>query len=173
MTEKHPTWSMPIGDKGAELIMMPCPGTKEPDLQSTIQQLKEQDVAAILSVMGDEEMARLNAQALPEVCKQNNIQWFNLETGDHKVPDDKALSKWEQYKNKLVDVINNDGKVAVHCKGGSGRTGVGTAMLLLELGWSAEQAVADVQALKPTAFGHELTVAFIKNRAENLKQGAS
>ena len=170
MTVKHPTWSMPIGDNGAELIMMPCPGTKEVDLESTVSQLKEQGVTAILSVMADEEMTKLNAENLPDVCKQNDIQWFNLETGDHKVPDGEALSKWGQYKDKLVEVVNQNGKVAIHCKGGTGRTGVGTAMILLELGWAGDQAVADVQALKPGAFGHELTVEFIKKRAETLKE---
>lgn len=84
--------------------------------------------------MGDEEMAELNAQDLPEICEQNDIQWFNLETGDHKAPDEDTLSQWGKYKDKLVNVINQNGKLAVHCKGGLGRTGVGTAMQLLELG---------------------------------------
>jgi len=44
---------------------------------------------------------------------------------------------------------------------------VGIAMLLLELGWGCDQAVTDVQALKPGAFKHELTAKFIKDRAEN------
>ncbi len=169
MTVEHPTWSMPIGDKGAEIIMMPCPGTKEVDLVSTISQLKEQGVTAILSMMVDEEMKNLHAEDLPELCKQNNIQWFNMATDDHKVPDEESLSKWDQYKDNLLEVINQGGKVAVHCKGGTGRTGVGVAMLLLELGRKGDQAIADVQALKPGAFKHELTADFIKKRAETIK----
>ena len=170
MTLKHPTWSMPAGE--GELIMMPCPGTKDVDLESTVSQLKAQGVTAILSMMAEEEMERLDAAHLPDVCKQNHIQWYNLETGDHKTPDSEALAKWEQYKGKLVEVIRQGGKIAVHCKGGTGRTGVGTAMILLELGWTADQAIADVKALKPGAFAHELTVAFIKDRAETLKESA-
>jgi len=169
MTVEHPTWSMPIGDNGAGVIMMPCPGTKEVDLDSTVSQLKEQGVTAILSMMTDEEMKNLHAENLPEVCKQNNIQWFNMETDDHKVPDEDSLSKWDQYKGNLLEVINQGGKVAVHCKGGTGRTGVGVAMLLLELGRDGDQAVADVKALKPGAFNSALTVEFIKKRAETLK----
>ncbi len=169
MTLEHPTWSMPIGNNGAEIIMMPCPGTKEVDLESTISQLKEQGVTAILSMMVDEEMKNLNAEDLPELCKQNHIQWFNMATDDHKVPDEESLSKWDQYKDNLLEVINQGGKVAVHCKGGTGRTGVGVAMLLLELGRKGDQAIADVQALKPGAFKSELTADFIKKRAETIK----
>jgi protein-tyrosine phosphatase len=168
MTVEHPTWSMPVKDNGAGIIMMPCPGTKDINLESTISQLKGQGVTAILSMMADEEMKNLNAENLSEVCQQNDIQWFNMETDDHKVPGEKSLSKWNDYKDKLVDVINQGNTVAVHCKGGTGRTGVGVAMLLLELGRSGDQAIADVQALKPGAFKSELTVKFIKDRAENL-----
>ena len=168
MTVEHPTWSMPVRDNGAGIIMMPCPGTQEINLESTITQLKGQGVTAILSMMADEEMKNLNAENLPEVCKQNGIQWFNLETDDHKVPGEKALLEWNQYNDKLVGVINQGNTVAVHCKGGTGRTGVGVAKLLLELGRSGDQAIADVQALKPGAFKSELTVKFIKDRAENL-----
>ncbi len=168
MTVEHPTWAMPVRDNGAGIIMMPCPGTQEINLESTITQLKGQGVTAILSMMADEEMKNLNAENLPEVCQQNDIQWFNMETDDHKVPGEKALSNWSEYKDKLVDVINQGSTVAVHCKGGTGRTGVGVAMLLLELGWKGDQAIADVQTLKPGAFKQEVTADFIKDRAENL-----
>lgn len=172
MSIAHPTWIMSVGNNDAALIMMPCPGTKELDLESTISQLKGQGVTAILSMMADEEMKNLNAQSLPEVCDKNGIQWFNMETDDHKVPGEEALSKWDQYKDKLIDVINQGEKIAVHCKGGTGRTGVGIAMILLELGLSGEQAVTDVKALKPGAFGHDITVDFIKSRAESLNKSA-
>lgn len=168
MTAEHPTWSMPVRDNGAEIIMMPCPGTQETNLESTVSQLKGQGVTAILSMMADEEMNKLNAENLPDICKQNSIHWFNMETDDHKVPGEEALSKWNQYKDKLVGAINQGNTVAVHCKGGAGRTGVGVAMLLLELGWNGDQAITDVQALKPGAFKSELTIKFIKDRAENL-----
>lgn len=168
MTVEHPTWLMPIGDNGAGVIMMPCPGIKEVDLDSTISQLKAQGVTAILSMMVDEEMKNLHVENLPEVCKQNNIQWFNMATDDNRIPGEDSLSEWEQYKGKLVEVINQGGKVAVHCKGGTGRTGVGVAMLLLELGRDADQAVTDVKALKPGAFKSAETVEFIKKQAETL-----
>ena len=172
MTAEHPTWLMPVGDAGAGLIMMPCPGTKEVDVESTVSQLKNQGVTAILSMMTNEELKSQNADNLPAVCQQNDIQWFNMETDDHKVPGEEALVKWDQYKSKLVKVINQGNKVAVHCKGGTGRTGVGVAMLLLELGYDAGQAVANIKILKPGAFSSELTIAFINSQAINLQKSA-
>lgn len=168
MTTKHPTWLMPIGDKGAGLIMMPCPGTQETSLKETVAQLKEQGVTAILSMMTHQEMKDLGADSLSSECQKNNISWFDMETDDHKVPGADALLKWEKDKDNLISTITQGGTVAIHCKGGTGRTGVGAAMLLLELGWDADNAIADIQTLKPKAFSHELTVAFIKNRAKSL-----
>ena len=172
MTVKHPTWLMPVTDNGAGIIMMPCPGTKDANIENTISQLKGQGVTAILSMTTIEEMKGLNADSIPAVCQQNDIQWFNMETHDYQVPGEEALSKWDQFKGNLMDVISQGGTVAVHCKGGTGRTGVGVAMLLLELGRDGEQAVTDVKALKPGAFNIALMVEFIKNQAVSLQQGA-
>ena len=146
--------------------MMPCPGTREATIEDTISQLKGRGVTAILSMTPKEEMKGLNADSIPAVCQQNDIQWFNMETVDFKVPDAEALVKWGQYKENLVNVIKQGNKVAVHCKGGTGRSGVGVAMLLLELGKDGDQAIADVKALKPGAFTIPLMVEFIKNRSE-------
>jgi len=169
MTVEHPCWPLPIGENGAALIMMPCPGTKEVDLDSTITQLKEQGVDAILSVMPAEEMTRLEVESLPENCQQQDIHWFNLAVGNHQVPDDEAISDWQQYKGQITQLIDQGGKVAVHCKGGTGRTGLGAAMVLLELGWTPEQAILDVKSIKPKAFSHESYVEFIENMKTDAK----
>jgi len=42
-------------------------------------------------------------------------------------------------------------KVAIHCKGGSGRTGLVAAQILLELGLDKIEAKQRVQALRPYA----------------------
>lgn len=169
MTDKHPFWPLPLEKNNAELILMPCPGTKEVDLDSAITQLKGQSVDAILSVLSAEEMAQLEVESLPELCQQQGIQWFNLAIGNHQLPGDKDISDWQQYKSRITHVIDQGGKVAVHCKGGTTRTGLGAAMVLLELGWTPEQAISTVKSIRPRAFSHESTVEFIENMATDAE----
>jgi len=42
-------------------------------------------------------------------------------------------------------------RIAVHCKGGSGRTGLMAAQILVERGYTKEDALAAVKALRPKA----------------------
>ncbi|EMY8516756.1 dual specificity protein phosphatase family protein, partial [Vibrio cholerae] len=52
-------------------------------------------------------------------------------------------------------------KVALHCMGGSGRTGLLAAHLLLEKGWPLESIITQVQALRPGAFTKEVQVQYV------------
>lgn len=172
MTAEHPTWTLPIGDNGAALLMMPCPGTQDVTLDDTLSQLKQQGVSAILSVLSDDEMKTLNVEGLSDLCIKNDIQWFNLKVANGHVPSSEDMSVWQLYKDQIVEIINQGGKVAAHCKGGTGRTGLGVAMVLLELGWTPAKAIADVQSLKPKAFGHESAVEFIETMAATIEARA-
>lgn len=169
MTGKHPFWPLSLDENNAEIFLMPCPGTKEPNLDNTITQLKEQGVKAILSVLSADEMKLLDVESMPDVCQQQDISWFNLPVGNHQLPDDAAMSDWQQYKSSITSVLDQGGKVAVHCKGGTTRTGMGAAMVLLELGWAPERAIAEVQSIKPRAFSHESNVSFIENMATDTE----
>jgi protein-tyrosine phosphatase len=50
--------------------------------------------------------------------------------------------------------------------GGSGRTGLFAAHLLLEKGWSLDEIISRVQALRPGAFTKQVQVDYIKAVAE-------
>jgi protein-tyrosine phosphatase len=42
----------------------------------------------------------------------------------------------------------------VHCKGGSGRTGLVIGLILVSLGWPKDKVINAVQALRPKALVH-------------------
>lgn len=51
-------------------------------------------------------------------------------------------------------MLDRGGVLAIHCKGGSGRTGLIAARILMARGVEREAAVAAVQALRPNAISH-------------------
>ncbi len=156
----HPTWQLDL-DAGA-LILTPCPGTKGVNLETSLAQLKEQGVEAVVTALDDAELASKDVAALGEITQKMGMQWFQLEIEDDCAPTNEFAAKWQQASPELHQIVDRGGKIAMHCMGGSGRTGLFAAHLLLEKGWSLEEIVKQVQALRPGAFTKSVQVDYIK-----------
>ena len=138
-------------ENGAQLIFTPCPGTKEASLSDAILTLKGVGTNMLITLMFDEEMEKNNALSLPTECERQGIEWVQLPILDDAAPSQAFESLWGVQKANILEVINNKGTIAVHCKGGSGRTGLVIGLILLALGWSHEKIISEVQKLRPTS----------------------
>lgn len=159
----HPTWQLNV-DAGA-LVLTPCPGTKDADLDTSLAQLKQQGVAAIVTALNESELASKGVAELGEKAQQLGMKWFQIEIEDDCAPGDEFAAKWQQASPELHQVIAQGGKVAMHCMGGSGRTGLLAAHFLLEMQWQLDDIVREVQALRPGAFTKSVQVDYIKQVA--------
>ncbi|APP06024.1 cyclin-dependent kinase inhibitor 3 family protein [Vibrio harveyi] len=161
----HPTWQLDL-ETGA-LVLTPCPGTKGVELQASLEQLKAQGVEAIVTALDNAELAAKDVSALGELTQQLGMKWFQIEIEDDCAPDEEFAEKWSQASPELHAILAQDGKVAMHCMGGSGRTGLFAAHLLLEKDWALEDIVREVQALRPGAFTKPVQVEYIERVAQN------
>ncbi|MBY7733298.1 cyclin-dependent kinase inhibitor 3 family protein [Vibrio splendidus] len=159
----HPTWQLDL-DTGA-LVLTPCPGTKGADLDVSLTQLKEQGVEAIVTALDDHELASKDVAALGEKTRALGMQWFQIEIEDDCAPGADFAVKWQAASPALHQVVDNGGKVAMHCMGGSGRTGLLAAHLLLEKSWDLSKIVQEVQSLRPGAFTKPIQVEYINGVA--------
>ncbi|PMJ89792.1 cyclin-dependent kinase inhibitor 3 family protein [Vibrio sp. 10N.261.55.A7] len=155
----HPTWQLDL-DAGA-LVLTPCPGTKDADLDASLAQLKEQGVEAIVTALDSDELASKNVSELGAKTQALGMQWFQIEIEDDCAPGAEFASKWKAASPELHKIVDNGGKVAMHCMGGSGRTGLFAAHLLLEKGWKLDDVIREVQALRPGAFTKPVQVTYI------------
>ncbi len=160
----HPTWQLNV-DAGA-LVLTPCPGTKDADLDTSLAQLQQQGVAAIVTALDESELASKGVAELGEKAQQLGMKWFQIEIEDDCAPGDEFAAKWQQASPELHQVIAQGGKVAMHCMGGSGRTGLLAAHFLLEKQWQLDDIVREVQALRPGAFTKSVQVDYIKQVAD-------
>ncbi|ANP75267.1 cyclin-dependent kinase inhibitor 3 family protein [Vibrio sp. 10N.222.51.C8] len=161
----HPTWQLDL-EQGA-LVLTPCPGTKEATLDASLAQLKEQGVEAIVTALDDHELASKDVAALGEKTRALGMQWFQIEIEDDCAPGAGFAAKWQAASPELHNIVDNGGKVAMHCMGGSGRTGLFAAHLLLEKGWDLSKVVQEVQALRPGAFTKPIQVEYINGVANS------
>ncbi|WP_207234076.1 tyrosine-protein phosphatase [Shewanella maritima] len=155
----HPYDALKL-DNGAQLIFTPCPGTKGSSIDDSVATLKQAGADVLLTLMFDKEMAENNASDLAAVCYANEMNWLQLPIADDAAPGQEFETAWEQHKDAIVSVLNKQGSVAVHCKGGSGRTGLVIGIILRALGLPRDEVVKQVQALRPKALKHPVQLAY-------------
>ncbi|MFB0980804.1 MAG: tyrosine-protein phosphatase [Alteromonadaceae bacterium] len=164
---KHPFETLTL-ENGAKLIFTPCPGTKLVGLEASIEQLKAKGTSMLITLMFDEEMATNDLLSLPHLCHQQQVNWLQLPIVDDEAPSELFESQWEKYKPTILNELNNKGVVAIHCKGGTGRTGTVIALLLLALGWPVDKIVREVQCVKPKALRIKKQLNYLNNQLVNL-----
>ena len=136
---------------GATLIFTPCPGTKDTSLEEAVTTLKAAGAQALVTLMPEEELAKFAAESLPGACVAAGLQWFHLPVEDDHAPDERFATAFASQKQALLSLLEGQGTLAIHCRGGSGRTGFMAAILLLESGMDRDEVVRQVQGLRPHA----------------------
>ncbi|WP_087020888.1 tyrosine-protein phosphatase [Thaumasiovibrio subtropicus] len=165
----HPVWELPISNEGAALILTPCPGTKGESLVASVEQLKRAGVTTVVTALNNEEMDKAGVAALPAEVQTAAMNWVHLPIEDDQAPDAAFAEQWKQQATSLRDRVLAGEKIAMHCMGGSGRTGLLAAHLLLDLGWDISTIKSKVQALRPGAFTKPVQIAYIDQVAEQYK----
>jgi protein-tyrosine phosphatase len=57
--------------------------------------------------------------------------------------------------------------IALHCKGGTGRTGTAIALILLELGWPVNKIIKEVQSVRPKALRIKKQLDYLNSKLVN------
>ncbi|WP_233007555.1 phosphatase domain-containing putative toxin [Rheinheimera faecalis] len=135
----------------AALIFTPCPGTKTEALKDSLLTLKQAGASAILTLMPEDEIARNKVTDLPTLCEELGLAWFHCPIEDDHAPLADFATAWQQQGPQIHKLLKEGKKVAIHCKGGSGRTGLVAAQILLERGIDKELVKQRIQALRPFA----------------------
>lgn len=147
----HPSDLLALEAPAGGLILTPCPGTKDVDTEAALKQLKAVGASAVITLMPDAEMVSNAVTELPTLCAQNELQWFHLPIEDDHAPAEDFAVAWQAQRAAVHQLLDAGKRVAVHCKGGSGRTGLMVAQILVERGYGKEDALAAVKALRPKA----------------------
>ncbi|WP_299732220.1 tyrosine-protein phosphatase [uncultured Endozoicomonas sp.] len=136
---------------GATLLFTPCPGTTSEPLESSLQTLKSAGADAIVTTLPDAEIADLTVDMLGDSTTALGMQWFQLPIEDDRSPEAAFDSAFAKAKIDLLDLLDKKATIVIHCKGGSGRTGLMAAILLLESGMPWAEVKTMVQGLRPNA----------------------
>tara|TARA_R110000868_G_scaffold400956_1_gene675790 strand:+ start:45053 stop:45646 length:594 start_codon:yes stop_codon:yes gene_type:complete len=84
---------------------------------------------------------------------------------DYAAPDAAFLGRWQVLRQRLHAMLNRGGTFAITCQYGAGRSGLVTALVLIERGMPADQAIAHVRRAFPEAVESDVQIAWLHARS--------
>lgn len=147
-----------VNVQGGAIGMTLCPGKRghsvygtdwARDMDADLLAIKDWGAVSLVSLMEDEEMDLFRVSNPGEAARRAGLNWFHLPISDGGVPDARFNKLWPDTANVLTQTLSSGQKVVVHCRGGLGRTGLVSAMLLVELGEKPGKAMWRVRQSRP------------------------
>lgn len=152
MHPSHPFWSLDVPRFDGQLLLTPCPGTQQVPAPQALDQLQLAGAHGVVTLMTGDELATLSQATLGQQVEARGMAWFHLPIADDEAPDPEFERAWRQALPRLIALLRDGKQIAIHCRGGSGRTGLVAAALLMALGQSQQEAMAAIRARRPRAF---------------------
>ncbi len=130
------------------------------ELDADLATLSALGVPRLLLLIEDEELRRWGDADLVQRAAERGIEVLRRPMPDGEPPASEselaAILEW-------LRAARQEGDVAVACMGGVGRTGTVAACALVEAGWSADEAIAEVRRVRhPTAVETPAQEAFVR-----------
>lgn len=146
------------------LWMMPCPdGTQ---LAQDIAAYRNAGAGRIVSMLAVDEAAELGLALEDEVCAQAGLMFDQHPIADFGLPDG---SPFYVLVMRIKDQIEDGEGVAVHCRAGIGRSGMVTSGVLIALGLTAADAIAQVSLARGVSVPDTIEQGrFVARFADNL-----
>lgn len=143
---------------GGVLGMTFCPGKRDTGMDGTIwhrslcqdlEVIADWGASHVVSIMQHDEFELLGVKGLGEEVRARGMAWHHLPVLDQSVPSRERFPLlWSNLTKTLQAELVAGRKVLLHCRGGLGRTGLVAALLMMDLGRSAHEAIAEVRAVR-------------------------
>ncbi|MGY8732990.1 MAG: cyclin-dependent kinase inhibitor 3 family protein [Pirellulales bacterium] len=137
-----------------------CPGKKQQnaisgnwyrDLVSDVMTIAASGARHVISLIDINEMAELQVLGLQSTVEGRGMKWHHFPIPDFGVPPKSGNSSIENIVTTIVNALNAEEDVVIHCKGGLGRTGTVVATFLSLYGMRAKQSLDIVRSARPGA----------------------
>ena len=124
----------------------PYPG-KIQGLAGDLQRIKAWGASFLITFVEQKELVSLGIDDLGEKAVALGFKWFHLPIDDFGCPAASGPFEdaWQDINQDLQDCLKSGGRVALHCKGGFGRSGSLAARLLIEFGHDPNEAISLVR----------------------------
>ncbi len=101
----------------------------------------------VVTLTGEDEFPNM-VTSLPQQFLQAPYDWLHLPITDYGTPDTKDRTLWLQNLAQLHEILEKNGRILVHCKGGNGRSGMLVLKILCLQGEEGDAALARIRAVR-------------------------
>ncbi len=176
-SETDPLWvaELPVGSQGGRMGLTLCPGRQDPQayggewrrsLAADLHQIRQWNAAAVCTLVETQEMEMLGVADLGTEVHRLGMQWFHLPIVDLHAPDERFHTEWRKARPTIHSHLQAGSRVLLHCRAGLGRAGTVAALLLLEHGTDAPEAIASVRAVRPGAIESRAQMQYLSDWKE-------
>ncbi len=116
-----------------------------------LQTIGEWKPGLVLSMTTQNEQAAVGAYRLGMDLQSMACRWIHLPVPDYSVPSAEVMANWPAASQAVRQALAGGGRVLVHCKGGSGRSGMAVLRLMIEGGEQPRSALERLRLVRPSA----------------------
>ena len=149
-----------------------CPGRNGIDsagyrwkrnLRDDLRGLAAWGASAVLTLVEDYEFACLGVPEFATEIRRTRLFWYHMAIPDMSAPGTAFDEAWARDGARIFGSLRDGGRLAIHCAGGLGRSGMIAAKLVIALGAPANHAVAAVRQARPGAIETDEQLDYILN----------
>ncbi len=138
-------------------------------MESTLSYLENNKYIILVSLIEENEFEQfLPKEQFLELLNHRNFGWRHHPIKDMLPPDGEFLLNFSDTHSEIINAVRSGFGVALHCKGGLGRSGTIAALLLRDFGFSSRQAIQMVRKTRPgtieTTEQEQFLLSFEDNR---------
>ena len=142
----------------AEICLSAFPGRKKNNdfsidlMEDFFDFLESNSYQALVSLVEVHEFDQfIRYSKFEEQIRNRTFSWCFHPLRDMTAPDAIFAADFFETQSSLLEYLRSGEKIAIHCKGGLGRSGTIGALLLRHLGFSAEKSIELVRKSRPGA----------------------
>jgi len=120
------------------------------DLDIDLDKIRQEGWTHVISLVETQEMRELNVTDLGPAIRHRGMTWCHFPIPDGHPPSEETWPQLRELRSLWQTWLGEDHSVLVHCKGGLGRAGTISAILLMDSGHAldAGQAITQVRAVR-------------------------
>lgn len=157
----------------ARIGMSMCPGRVwrdwNRDLEADLAVILEKKVNVVASIITNTELRQMNRADFYEKVKNSQLESLELSIHDKWLPN--SVENFNRVVNTILEHLQQDKTVLVHCNGGRGRTGLVVAACIYNLGYSIDQAIHIVRTARSGMLRNPAQEFFLRSVVSKSKGG--